>query len=791
MAAVGEFTTLLAPDSAGFQVLTVKTSIGLRLGHWLASFEAHLSNHQFILPTHLFNGLCKLEDLLDPGALEEIGVPPHLVPDARAEVLRLNQLLERFKLPPQTARRRMRELLGDGGYQRADEREAVHRSPECRTVYERAAEIARQAGASVKATPHLLAALLEMKDGHVRQLLDEFGVDAGSLREAAGELPVEPQHDGSGTAYLDAYGTDITRSAREGKLPPVVGRREEMLQVLRTLGRDTKNNPVLIGEAGVGKTAVVQGIANRIAAANIHPAFQNKRIIQIDAADLVAGTKYRGDFEERMKGIISDASRDDDVILFIDEIHLLTGAGSAGGAMDAANILKPALAHGGLKLIGATTPAEYRRHIEKDSAFERRFQPVRVEEPSQEEALEILNSLRPRLQNHHGVVISDDALDAAVRLSVRYLPNRRLPDKSLDLLDEACSRVRFIAVSFTPDVDARLGTGGGIVTASTVREALAKMTGLPVMELTEEESERLLRMAEALRQRVVGQDAAVEAVAQAVRRNAVGLNEGRRPVGVFLFVGPTGVGKTEVAKAAAEFLFGSEDHIIRFDMSEFVEKHTVSRLVGAPPGYVGHEQGGQLTEALSRMPYSVVLLDEIERAHAEVLHVFLQTFGEGRLTNGQGRTVDATNALFILTSNLGHESHVGAALPVPAEVERAVRGHFRPEFLNRVDEVIHFQPLQPSHMHGIVEIQLGRLAALLQAQEVTLLYDQATVVPWLATRGLDAYTGARPLIRVIEKELKNQIGGMLLTGQLKPTNTLNVTVEANSLRLTPLSAETS
>lgn len=771
-------------------MLTVEISIGLKLGHWLASFEAHLSNHQFILPAHLFNGLCKLEDMLEPGALEEIGVPPHLVPDAKAEVLRLNQLLERFKLPPQTARRRMRELLGDGGYQRADEREAVHRSPESRAVYKRAAEIAQQAGASVEATPHLLAALLEMEDGHVRQLLDEFGVDASSLREEAGELQVEPQHDSPGTAYLDAYGTDITRSAREGKLPPVVGRREEMLQVLRTLGRDTKNNPVLIGEAGVGKTAVVQGIANRIATANIHPAFRHKRIIQIDVADLLAGTKYRGDFEERMKGIISDASRANDVILFIDEIHLLAGVGSAGGAMDAANILKPALAHG-LKLIGATTPAEYRRHIEKDAALERRFHPIRIQEPSQQEALEILHGLRPRLQNHHGVVISDDALEAAVRLSVRYLPNRRLPDKSLDLLDEACSRVRFIAVSFTSGMDAHGDTGGGLVTASTVREALANTTGIPVGELTEKESERLLLMADALRQRVIGQDAAVEAVAQAVRRNAAGLKEGRRPIGVFLFVGPTGVGKTEVAKAVAEFLFGSEDLIIRFDMSEFVEKHTVSRLVGAPPGYVGHEQGGQLTEALSRMPYSVVLLDEIERAHAEVLHVFLQTFGEGRLTDGQGRTVDAANALFILTSNLGHESHVGAALPGPAEVERAVRGHFRPELLNRVDEVIHFQPLQPSHMHGIVEIQLGRLAALLRAQEVTLLYDQATVVPWLATRGFDAHTGARPLIRVIEQELKNQIGGMLLTGQLKPTNTLNVTVEANLLRLTPLSAETS
>lgn len=766
----------------------MELSVGVSVNHVLAVWEAVASDHEFVLPEHFFIGLCKLADVIAPDRAKKIGVPPHLISHLSLETNQLLRLFQQFLLNPEQTRHTLRSLLGNGGHKRGNERAPIHRSPQSRAAYERAVQIAEGVGEPITAIQHLLASLLEIEDSKIRQLLSDQGVDAGALREAAANLPVKRPEDGVDTACLNEYGTDLIRLAHEGKISAIIGRRAEMLQVIRTLGLETKNNPVLIGEAGVGKTAIVEGLAYRIATGNIAPDFQNKRIIQLSAGDLVANTKYRGDFEERIQCILNEASQSNDVILFVDEFHLLVGAGSAGGTMDAANILKPALARGKIKLIGATTPAEYRRYIEPDTAFERRLQPIRVEEPSPEETVTILNAIRERLQNHHGVVIADDAVEAAVRLSVRYLPNRRLPDKARDLLDEACSRVRFTALSFSPDVET-IDDGFGLVTAATVREVVADRTGIPVADLSAEESQRLLRMADTLRERVVGQDDAVEAVARAVQRNAAGLREGRRPVGVFLFVGPTGVGKTELAKATANFLFGSDGHLTRFDMSEFMERHSVSRLIGAPPGYVGFEQGGQLTEALHRKPHSVVLFDEIERAHPDLLNVLLQLFGEGRMTDGQGQTVDASNAVFMMTSNLGYSAAGAPAAHPREEIARAVSAHFRAEFLNRVDEVVPFRPLRPADMPAIVIIRLRRLEAMLEQQGLKLQYG-AEVVAWLAARGYDANLGARPLERLVERTLQNEIGGLILAGRLKPTHVIHVTVEEDSLRVSYTGAET-
>ena len=762
-------------------------SVGVIVSHRLAAGETAHSNHELITPDHLFSALTKLEDALDPRLLNKIGLPPHIVPVFQAEAVQLLNLFQEFKLKPRPTRHKMRELVGDGGYQRA-EREPISRSPASRQMFERAAEISQEAESPAAAIQHLLAAVLELKEGFARQLLTEMDIDIEGLREAAVALPM-PKVDISSTPYLDQYGKDLVQLAEAGDLSPVIGRRREMMQVIRTLSQEKKNNPVLIGEAGVGKTAIVEGLAQRISSGNIHPDFHNQRIMQIAASDLVAGTKYRGEFEERMKYIIAEASQADNLILFIDEIHLLVGAGSGSGAMDAANILKPALARGDLKLVGATTNADYRKHIEKDAALERRFQPIRVEEPGPKQTEDILRQVCEHLQEHHKVAIRDDAITACVQLSVRYMPNRRLPDKAYDLLDEGCSWVRYGSqISHNPDVDPA-GVTFNLVTADVIREVVAEKTGIPVNRLTEKEAERITHMAEALRKRVVGQDQAIAPVVTTVQRHYAGLHEGKRPIGVFLFVGPTGVGKTELAKATAQFLFDSDEHIIRLDMSEFVEKHNVARLVGSPPGYVGHEQGGQLTEALQQNPFSIVLLDEIEKAHPDVLNILLSLFGEGRLTDGQGRTVDGSNALFIMTSNLGYappseenQTDYPPAPPSDEAIKRAVYGHFRPEFINRIDEIVFFQPLKPEHMLDIVKVQLERITEMLDKRGIGLdVSDEA--IQWLAEQGYDPRLGARPLIRAIDKELLNEIGGLLLAGKLKQTETVRVTLAQDKLEI--------
>ncbi|MFH0945645.1 MAG: ATP-dependent Clp protease ATP-binding subunit, partial [Planctomycetota bacterium] len=561
--------------------------------------------------------------------------------------------------------------------------------------------------------------------------------------------------------------------------------------------RATKNNPLLLGEPGVGKTAVVEGLACRIAAGNAPESVLGKRIIQIQMADLVAGTKYRGEFEERLQGLVHEVAATADVILFLDEIHTLVGGGNAAGGLNAADILKPALAQGELSCIGATTSAEYRKYIEKDPALERRFQPIMIDEPTAEATVEILRQgIQPRFEEKHRVTIAEDALTAAARLSARYLPDRRLPDKAIDLLDEACARVQIAQMSFSPHgpsperaVSAKTAL---VVFAETVAEVLAEWTGIPVAQLTQDERGRLLRMAEILKQRVIGQEDAVDAVAEVVQRARAGLKSANRPIGVLLFLGPTGVGKTELAKATAEFLFGSEKAMIRLDMSEFMEKHQAARLVGSPPGYVGSEEEGQLTGALRRKPFSVVLLDEIDKGHPDVLNLFLQVFDDGHLTDAKGRQADASNALFILTSNHGFGHQMGFR-PHDTDADRQAlmaetRTALRPEFLNRLDRSVIFPPLKPEHMARIAQVMLARLRARLEEQGIGLhVTDGALAL--LARLGYNEAYGARPLRHLIQQQIENPLGGMVLRGEAQDGHQVVVEAQGAEIALVVMGTE--
>jgi ATP-dependent Clp protease ATP-binding subunit ClpC len=587
-----------------------------------------------------------------------------------------------------------------------------------------------------------------------------------NIPPAPGKKPLLPE-----TPLLDKFGRDITRLARDGKIEPVIGRNSEILHLIRTLVRKTKNNPMLIGEAGVGKTAVVEGLAQRIVEGKLVTSLRDKRLVELSMASIVAGTKYRGEFEERLMGIINECKARPDVVIFLDEIHTLVAAGACEGGLDASNILKPALARGEIKCIGATTITEYRKYIEKDPALERRFQTITVYEPSTEETLDILRKLRERYEKHHQVKIADSALEAAVRLTVKYVPDRRLPDKALDVLDEACTgiKVPFLSMYGEKEAAARVTD----VNAETISEVISRWTGIPVRQLTTEEREKFANMADIIKKRVIGQDQAVEKVSEVVKIARAGLKDPRHPVGVFLFIGPTGVGKTELAKATAEFLFGSENEIIRLDMSEYMEKHSVSRLLGAPPGYIGHEEEGQLTGRLRRKPYSVVLLDEIEKASTDVFDVFLQVFDEGRLTDARGHTVDAKNAIFIMTSNIGSElfqkqpAQIGfnkgnaRQFDVQSGVMGALKNTFRPEFLNRLDDVIMFQPLEAK---GLNRIALNLVAALRKRLEgngfLFSIADEALTL--ICQEGYDPVNGARPLARAIERLLTKPLSEKIL-----------------------------
>ncbi len=702
-------------------------------------------------------------------------------------------------------------------------------SPRLKQVLEQAFSSSRQLGHGYIGPEHLLIGLLQEDEGMAGDILRKYGLTPESLRQkivkvvgkGAEEGRVETQ---STTPQLDKYSRDLSELARQGKLDPVIGRAKEIETTIEILARRTKNNPVLIGEPGVGKTAIVEGLAQRIYSGRVPQVLQDKRVVEVNLNAMVAGSKYRGEFEERIKAVLDEIiAHQDELIIFIDELHTVVGAGQGGGegGLDVSNVIKPSLARGELHLIGATTLNEYQKYIEKDAALERRFQPVLVPEPTVEQTIEILRGLRDKYEAHHKIKISDEAIVAAAELSDRYISNRFLPDKAIDLIDQAASRVRIGADTFSQDIKEKedeisklkreqeyatthkqfeesdrleqqikgktsekdtltqewrqkKGVTSREVLAEHVAQIVANITGIPVSELTQEEKEKLLKMEERLHERVIGQEEAITAVSNAVRLNRAGLSEGSKPIATFLFLGPTGVGKTELAKALAWVVFGDEDAVTRIDMSEYMERHSVARLIGSPPGYVGYDEGGQLTERVRRRPYSVLLLDEIEKAHPDVYNVLLQVFDDGRLTDGKGRVVDFTNTLIIATSNLGakiiQEKVADGATDeeyeaAKAELMAVLRQHFRPEFLNRIDEVIVFHPLTKVQLEAIVKLQLERVKRTARAQGIELSFDES-LVDYLADVGYQPEYGARELKRRIKTDVENKLATEILGGKI-------------------------
>jgi len=790
----------------------------------LAQEEAERSHHSYIGTEHLLLGLLREGEGLAAKVLNNLGV----------EITKVRQTIE--------------SVLG------RNERIIIQQiipTSRVKKVIEISFEEARRMGHNYVGTEHLLLGLLIEGEGIAAHVLEDLGASLDKVRaeierllndstvEEAEPAPKKP----SKTPLLDQFGRDLTELARKNSLDPVIGREMEIERVIQILSRRTKNNPALIGEPGVGKTAIAEGLAQQITLGNVPESLMNKRVLTLDMGALVAGTKYRGEFEERLKKILDEIRSSREVVLFIDELHTLVGAGAAEGAIDAANILKPALARGEIQCIGATTLNEYRKYIEKDAALERRFQPVFVDQPSLEETIDILQGVKPLYEKHHRVTISDTAVKSAAVLSDRYVSDRALPDKAIDLIDEASARVR-MKLTTTPedlkelqkeikklqgekeesiakqDYEAatairdkekklkekyaakesqwrdKLGESVPEVGEEDIAQIVAAWTGVPVSRLVEEETARLLRMEEDLHKRLIGQEEAITTVSQAVRRARAGLKDPRRPIGSFIFLGPTGVGKTELARALAEFLFDSEDALIRLDMSEFMERHTTARLVGSPPGYVGYDEGGQLTEAVRRRPYSVILLDEIEKAHPEVFNMLLQILEDGRLSDAKGKVVNFANCIIIMTSNLGvrdvtqAQSSLGFQPALATEEEDADRRHkvmkskiddelkrmFRPEFLNRLDAVVVFKPLTPEQVRKIVELLLARVQKHLTEQEITLEVSKEAK-DLLATEGFDKVFGARPLRRVITQRIEDQLSEELLRGHISRGDT--VLVEAD------------
>lgn len=727
-------------------------------------------------------------------------------------------------------------------------------TPRTKHVLDLAQQAANGRGHNYIGTEHILLGLLYDGGGVAMQLLAAKGIRPEDVVEkvnaiVGGEEPSSNPTQGTASdlGEISDYAIDLNESAKQGKIDPVIGRDTEIQRVIQILSRRTKNNPVLIGEPGVGKTAIAEGLAQRIVSGDVPDVLRDKRIISVSLSSMLAGAKYRGEFEERLKKVMDEVQDHDDMIVFIDEIHTLIGAGATEGAMDAANILKPALARGNFQVIGATTLDEYKKHIEKDAALERRFQPVQVGEPSEEDALSILKGLRDRYEAFHKVQITDEALAAAVHLSSRYIADRFLPDKAIDVMDEAASKVRMAVFTATPDVKAledelvqvqkekeaavtaqdfeRAATlrdkekelesditskqedskkdseSKLVVTESEIAAVVSEWSGIPVSRVAEEESERLLRLEEELHQRVIGQDEAVVAVSKAVRRARAGLKDPKRPIGSFLFLGPTGVGKTELARSLASNLFGDENAMIRIDMSEYMEKHAVSRLVGAPPGYVGYDEGGQLTEAVRRRPYSVVLFDEVEKAHPDFFNILLQVLDDGRLTDNQGRTVDFRNTVIIMTSNLGakylkEDTAAMGFLAAKGEEEsgkdkesmkkdvlQAVKSHFRPEFLNRIDEMIVFHALETEQLQSIVRILLQSVTTRLHEQGMELeVSDEA--MNKIVAEGTDFAMGARPLKRAIQRLVEDPISDAILEGKAGEGKTIHVVVENDDIAIT-------
>jgi ATP-dependent Clp protease ATP-binding subunit ClpC len=786
---------------------------------FFAQEEAGRLGENFVTTEHLLLGLVRENDSVAARILERMGVSLNRI---RAEVER------------QVTR-------GDGRLG-----QDMQLTPRAKRVIDLAYDEARQLNNNYIGTEHLLLGLIREGEGLAARILAKLGVDIERTRREVmslqdNETTLATTRTRSRTPTLDEFGRDLTDLARQDKLDPVVGRNNEIERVIQILSRRTKNNPVLIGEPGVGKTAIAEGLAQRIISSDIPEMLKDKRIVALDLAGIVAGTKYRGEFEERMKRIIDEVRKaSGEVILFIDELHTLVGAGAAEGAIDASNIMKPALARGELQCIGATTMDEYRKHVERDAALERRFQPVQVREPSIDEAIDILKGLRDRYEKHHQVKIRDDALFAGVRLADRYITDRCLPDKAIDLVDEAASRVR-LQRSLPPqelrqakadlrDVNAELealpstyqydraielqaqerylsekirdlekaweeskGTAEPVVTEDEIAHIVFSWTGIPVSRLVETETAKLLNMEQSLHERIVGQDEAIEAVSRAIRRTRSGLKDPKRPAGSFVFLGPTGVGKTELARALAAFLFSNEDALIRIDMSEYMERFAVSRLVGAPPGYVGYEEGGQLTEAVRRQPYSVVLLDEIEKAHPEVFNILLQVMEDGRLTDAQGRVVDFKNTVLIMTSNIGAQlisGEGGMGFRSAKKVDENARAYegmknrvidemkkvFRPEFLNRVDEVIVFHSLTSQQILAIVDLMLKQVSDRLKASGMGL-EASADVKEVLAKEGFDPAFGARPLRRAVQRIIEDPLSEEILLGRFSDGDTIMAELE--------------
>ena len=790
----------------------------------LAQEEAQRFNHNYIGTEHLLLGLVREGDGVAAKVLNNLGV----------ELSKVRSAVE--------------FIIGRGEKSISGE---IGLTPRAKKVIELAVEEARRLNHSYIGTEHLLLGLVREGEGIAFGVLESLGVSLERVRtETARILSQSTPQSAAGTGgrtstrtpTVDQLGIDLTAAARANKLDPVIGRSREIERLVQILSRRTKNNPILIGEPGVGKTAIVEGLAQKIVSGDVPETLQGKRLLTLDIGSLVAGTKYRGEFEERLKKVIEEIKNSGNCVLFIDEMHMLVGAGAAEGAVDAANILKPSLARGELQCVGATTMDDYRKHIERDSALERRLQPIQVEEPSVEESIEILKGVRERYEEHHKLKISDEALKAAAELAARYVPDRFLPDKAIDLVDEAASHVR-IRKSATPpsmqealrgleslrkEKDQAIGaqqyefaaelrdrelklqdriekmeegaTEGGeeapsepIVTEDDIADVVAMWTGIPVQRIASEESERLVHMEEALRAKVIAQDEAIVTISKAVRRSRAGLKDPKRPIGVFLFLGPTGVGKTYLPKILAEFMFGSQDAMIRLDMSEFMEKHNVSRLVGAPPGYVGYDDGGQLTDTVRRKSYCLILLDEIEKAHPDVFNMLLQVFDDGSLTDAKGRKVDFRNTIIIMTSNVGsdlirRESSIGFTT-VKDEVKTAedqyrkmkdkvteeLKRVFKPEFLNRIDSQIVFHALQKEHIRAIVDILLGDVATNLMLKGVSMEVTDAAR-DWLGEKGYDPVFGARPLRRVIQNELEDRLSEALLEGRFGPADTVLIDV---------------
>ncbi|MFN2273926.1 MAG: ATP-dependent Clp protease ATP-binding subunit, partial [Anaerolineales bacterium] len=759
------------------------------------------------------------------------------------------RVLRELGLEPDRVQEIVERMTGTGQYRGGK----LDLSPGTQQVLEYAVDEARRMGHHYIGTEHLLLGLVRHGEGVAIDVLRKLGVTSEQIRRqtrrvlqesttsrtSVGERRSSEKEEKkrAKTPMVDQLAVDLTQLAEDAKLDPVIGRQMEIERVIQILARRTKNNPALIGEPGVGKTAIVEGLAQRIIEGDVPAPLLDKRVLQLDVGSLVAGTMYRGQFEERLKRVI-DELKAAEAILFIDEVHMLVGAGAAGSSVDAANILKPALSRGELQVIGATTLDEYRKHIESDAALERRFQPVMVEEPTLEETIEILRGVRSAYEEHHRLTISDDALDAAARLSARYVTERFLPDKAIDLIDESSSRVRMykspaaktskelmqqlrelrtnhaLALEDGRYDDAqemierqenlerqleRLRTGwdrasSPIVSADDIAEVVAMWTGVPVMQIAQEESERLLMLEEELKKEIIGQDEAIEGISKAVRRARAGLKDPRRPIGSFMFLGPTGVGKTELTKALARFLFGTEEALVQLDMSEFMERHNASRLVGAPPGYVGYDDAGQLTEAIRRRPYSIIVFDEIEKAHPEVHNMLLQIMEEGQLSDARGRKVDFRNAMIIMTSNVGadmikRQTSLGFNLQrEEAEEERvayqemrkklteSLKRVFRPEFINRLDSVVVFRSLNREDIRQIVSLELAKVAARLEEHEIVLL-PREDAIGWLAEKGYDPEMGARPLRRVIQRQVEDRLSDRLLSGEFEDGDTVEILVE--------------